>query len=114
MGVALKGEKRVYFPRVKEAREALREQALDWLNKYSIIIDKAIDEGKLDVAAEHVRWIIEHTANEDGERIIDPSAAKPKEIQGSQGPTIQIGIALDAKPKELAPHVIDIEPIPDE
>lgn len=109
MGTKL-GEKRIYFPRVREAREVLRERAVDLLAKYELIIDQAIKDGKLEVAAEHVQWLLEHTAAEDGERIIDPSAAKPKEIQGSTGPTIQIGIALGTdKPKTIGPQVIEAE-----
>lgn len=114
MGTKL-GEKREYFPKVREAREAIREKALDWLLKYETIIDLAIAKGDLDVAAEHTRWVIEHMPNEEGDRMIDSSAAKPKEVQGGpQGPTIQIGIALGTKPRELPPVTIDAEVIKNE
>ncbi len=115
MGVPTIDGKRVYFPKVREARELLREKALDLVNKQIDMIDQAAKEGKVDVALEANQWLLEHTpAGDDGERVIDASAAKPKELEGRQGPMIQIGIALDAKPKELAPHVIDLDPIVNE
>lgn len=111
-------KKREYFPKVKEAREALRERALDLLNKYETIIDLAIAKGDFETAGEHVQWLIEHTAAEDGERIIDPSAAKAKELVQQQqlGPSIQIGIALTSPPKlkELPEVVLDAEVIKDD
>lgn len=103
--------KRLFFPKVKEAREALRERALDLLNKYETIIDLAIAKGDFEVAGEHVQWLLEHMPAEDGDRLIDPSAATVKEVaSGPVGPSIQIGIALTSpKPKELAPVVIEAE-----
>lgn len=106
---------KIYFPKVKEAREALRERALDLLNKYETIIDGAIAKGDFETAAEHTQWLLEHVAAEDGERLIDPSAATVKEVSsGPTGPSIQIGIALTGpiKPKELpAVNIIDVDPI---
>lgn len=106
---------REFFPRVKEAREALREKALDILAKYETIIDLAVAKGDLETAAAHVQWLLEHMPAEDGERLIDSSAAKIKEIQGSTGPTIQIGIALTPTPKQLPSQpVLDAEVIKSE
>lgn len=107
------GQKREYFPKVREAREALRERALALLDKYEIIIDSAIAKGDLEVAGEHVQWLLEHMPAEEGERVIDPSAAKPKEVAAQNlGPQIQIGIALTSpKPKELPPSIIEAEVI---
>jgi hypothetical protein len=102
------------FPRVKEAREALQERALSILGLYMTIINKAVQDGNLDVAAEHTRWLLEHMPAEAGVRLIDPSAAKVKEVSiGPAGPPpIQIGIALGgitSKPA-LPPAIIDVEP----
>lgn len=100
--------------KVKAAREVLKERALDLLNKYESIIDKAIEKGDFETAAEHVRWLLEHTGHEDGERIIDPSAAKVKEVaQGPVGPQIHIGIALSGshQSKQLGSHIIEAEVI---
>lgn len=107
--------KQDYFPRVKEAREALRAKALELYEKHIALIDKAADEGKIEAALQASQWLIEHMpAGNDGERMIDASAAKVKEIaSGPSGPTIQIGIALGPgiKPKELGSHVVDAEVI---
>ncbi len=102
------------FPKVKEARELLKQKAADLLAKYERIIDEAIIAQQFEVAAKHVQWLIEHMPEEDGVRLIDASAAKAVEVQGKIGPSIQIGIALGGmKPRELpeAPEVIDVTPI---
>lgn len=100
--------------KVRAARQVLKERALDLLNKYEAIIDKAVEAGQLDIAAEHIQWLIEHTGNEDGERIIDPSASKVKEVDSNRGPTIQIGIALSGPaPKQLGP-IVEAEVIPND
>lgn len=110
---------RDHFPRVKEAREALRERAVDLFEKYWSLIQKAEDAGQFDVAMEHARWLVEHMpAGEAGERMIDSSAAKPKEIEGPKGPQIQIGIALGGmKPPTTVQlpvaDVIDVTPVKD-
>lgn len=105
--------KREYFPKVKEAREALREKALELYEKHLALIEKAAQDGKIEAAITASQWLIEHMPRgDDGESIIDSSAAKPKEIvSGSTGPTIQIGIALGpgTKPKELPPVTVDAE-----
>lgn len=104
--------KKIYFPRVKEAREALKEKALAILAKYEMIIDEAIASGRLDVAAEHTQWLIEHMPTGDGETIIDSSAAKPKASEAKSLPAVQIGIALGGvttPPKSLpSVEVIDV------
>lgn len=107
------------FPRVKEARELLRSKTVDLLNKYELIIDRAIARGDLEIAETATRWLLEHMPAEDGERLIDPSATKPPPppppppaVLLPSGPTIQIGIALGgmAETKGLLPaaEVIDV------
>jgi hypothetical protein len=100
------------FPKVKEAREALRAQALELYERYNMAIQNALADGEYEVAMDHMRWLIEHMPKgDDGERMIDESAAKPKQVEGLKGPSIQIGIALGGvtKPKELPQaEVIDI------
>jgi hypothetical protein len=105
---------RVYFPKVKEAREALRERALELYERHLALIDRAAEEGKIEYALEASQWLIEHMpASDDGERMIDSSAAKVKEVSGgSSGPTIQIGIALGpnkVQVKELGSQVVEAE-----
>lgn len=100
------------FPRVKEAREALKEKAMAILAKYEYIIDQAIAKGDLETAAEHTRWLLAHMPNEEGIRLIDTDATKPKDSDGPKGPQIQIGVML-TPPAEIKPlptvKVIDNE-----
>jgi hypothetical protein len=104
---------RDYFPKVREAREALREKALELYELHLAIINKAIEAGELEVAKDATQWLIEHMpAGNDGERMIDSSAATPKQIEGRQGPQIQFNVALGGmKPRVALPEVIDITPI---
>ena len=98
-----------YFPKVKEAREALREKALAILDKYEEIIQKALEAGDYETAAKHTQWLIEHMPNEAGERMIDSSAANPKQIEsGPVAPTIQIGIALGGVQQPALPPVVEV------
>jgi hypothetical protein len=109
-----------YFPRVREAREALRERAVDLFEKYWALIQKAEDSGQLDIAMEHARWLVEHMpADVDGSRMIDSSAAKPKEIEGPRGPQINIGVAIGGMkiPTQIelpVAEVLEITPLKDD
>jgi hypothetical protein len=100
------------FSKVKEAREALKEQALELFNTYVLIINQAINDKDYETAHKATQWLIEHMPAEDGVRMIDSSASRPKESeQKSLGPAIQIGIALSGQPprKALPPvEVIDV------
>lgn len=103
-----------YFPKVKEAREALREKALLLLEKYERIIDAAIDAGQLDVAAIHTQWLLDHMPRGEGSGVIDSSASKPKEVQGPIGPQIAMSIQLGGmtrEPKQLDTPIIDVTPL---
>lgn len=105
---------RDYFPKVKEAREALKEKALEHYELQLKLIMEAVNKGDIESALKANQWLMEHMPAEDGVRLIDPSAAKPKELEtGPRGPAIQIGIQLGGVnvPKQLAPiNVIDIDP----
>lgn len=104
----------IYFPKVKEAREYLLEQAKARLELQDKLIAEAAAAGEYDAALRANQWVIEHTpANEEGQRVIDPSASKPKELsEGSKGPIVQIGIAFGGisspEPKKIEGEVIDI------
>ena len=109
---AIKGVKREYFPKVREAREALKERAAEILESYISLAAEARAAGEFDVAAEILWKLIDHIPEEDGERMIDGSVDKPKQVEGQTGPSIQIGIALGGmKPKQLEAAPIDIEAI---
>lgn len=106
---------KIFFPRVKEARELLRQRAAEILERQSIIIDLAMAKEDYETAGKLNQWLIEHMPKgDDGETIIDESAATPKELSsGPTGPTIQIGIQLGAlpPPKQLTSPVIDVSPL---
>lgn len=85
---------RIPFPRVKAAREALKEKALEIYEEYKALAAKAADAGEFAVA-EKVLWnLIEHMPAEEGEHLIDPSAAKSNQTNLPMQPSIKIGIAL--------------------
>ena len=97
------------FPKVRAARELFRERAIEILESYLAIIAEARARGDLAIAAEHTQWLMDHMPNEDGTRVIDSSASKPRVVDVSTAPTIQIGIALGGMPKqkELPPVAQD-------
>ena len=106
---------RDYFPRVREAREALAGKALAILQKYEMIIDLAIAKGDFETAETAARWLLEHMPNEDGQRLIDPSAAKVQEADGPRGPTIQIGVMLGPPPSSSSgslPPIPTVQALP--
>lgn len=110
------GSKTVYFSKVKEAREALKAKALELYEQYDLAIKTALAAGQFEVAMEHMQWLIEHMPKgEEGERMIDESAAKPKQIEKGTGTTsINIGFKLggiDEAPKALpSVQVVDMLP----
>lgn len=102
-----------FFPKIKAARQLLAERMEELLNLQIDLIKDAAAKGDFESATKANQWLIEHAPAEDGVRVIDASAAKPKEALGPAGPTIQIALALGGmpKPKELPPvSVIDIKP----
>lgn len=102
-----------YFPAVKEARAALAAKALEHYELQLKLIMEAVNRGDIETAVKANQWLLEHMPAEDGVRLIDPSAAKPKEVEStSKGPAIQIGIQLGGinAPKVLASaNVIDVD-----
>jgi hypothetical protein len=106
---------KIPFPRVREAREALKEKALELYEAYMDLAKTAKDQGDF-VVAETILWkLIEHMPNEDGTRMIDASASKPIVKEGPAMPAIQIAVALGGinTPKALNPVVVDITDDPD-
>ena len=71
-------------------------------------------DGKAEVANDAFQYLIEHMPKEDGQAIIDESAAKPKQIadDGPRGPVIQIGVKVGGTEKPALPDsvVIDVKP----
>lgn len=102
-----------HFSSVKKARALLRERAEELLNSYINVLKRAADDKDYETAAKGYQHLLEHMPAEDGERLIDISIDKPKQIDARpQGPAIQIGIALGGvtKPKELMDTIIDVTP----
>jgi hypothetical protein len=92
------------FPKVKEAREALKEKALELFEEYRSMIREAREKGEYEIAAKHIQWLIEHMPmDEDGSTMVDPSVDKPKPETKATGPSINIGFNLGGieSPKEL-------------
>lgn len=103
-----------YFPKVKEAREALTAKALELHELYMSIIRDAISKGDLKTAMEATQWLIDHVPAEDGERMIAESVDKPKAIEQKQGNNVNIGFVLGGlgEARSLPPAVtIDVEPV---
>ena len=103
-----------YFPKVKEAREALKAKALELHQLYMEVIQAALDKGDVETAMKATQWLIEHMPREDGESMVDISVDKPKAIEQKSGPSINIGFALGGlgEARSLPPAVtIDVEPV---
>ena len=99
-----------YFSSVKKARLALKEKALATYEKLNKIIDMAAAAGDFETAAKYAWMLIEHTPSEDGETVIDGSAAKPKLIEdgGHKGPVIQINMKMGGLQAPPETNIIDI------
>jgi len=106
---------KIYFPRVKEAREALASHALELLETHKKLILEAAMAGNYEAALKASQWLLEHMPREEGTAIIDESAAKPKMVaEGPKGPSIQIGVVLGGmnEKKQLADKVKEIVDVP--
>lgn len=87
--------KKDLFPKVREAREALKAKALEMAEKYEKAVTDALAAGEYKVAIEAMQWFILHAPNHEGVTIVDSSLDIPKPVEkGSKGPRIQIGIKL--------------------
>lgn len=110
-----KGTKLVYFSRVKEVREALKERALELYEAYRDLAKEAQATGNLEVA-EAILWkLIEHMPNEDGEGMVDISVDKPKQVEANKGSTVNIGFVLGGiTPRKALPETAAIDVVPEE
>lgn len=93
----------------------MREEVGELYALQRSLIMQAASAGEYEAALKANQWLIEHSpADSDGVRAIDPSAAKPKEVEaGPKGPTIAIGISLggvNAKQLPVAAQIIDVDP----
>ena len=107
---------KIYFPRIAEAREALKAKALELYELQVKIIQEAIAIGDLETASKANQWLIEHMPEQDGVRMIDVSIDKPKEETKGQS-TINIGFRLGGMSEPVARpaakveiDIIDVDP----
>lgn len=113
--MTVKKGKKEYFPRVKEAREALAERARELIDlSFELLaVAKANGDAKsLEAANAHIRFLMQHMPVDPlGTSMIDVSVDTPKQIDSKIGPSIQIGFKLGgmSEPKALPPAVIDVE-----
>lgn len=106
--------KRTYFPKVKEAREALRDEAVNILQQYLAVVKAASADGDYEVATKSLQWLMEHMPEDEGTRMLATNVDKQAVEKGSSAPVIQIGIALGGQQKQLpAPTItaIDLEDV---
>jgi hypothetical protein len=98
-----------HFPKVREARERLIAQADSLIAKYWDLINAAEEAGQFDVAMKHIQWLIEHTADDDGKRIVNPSVDNEGGGRNNKGgPVINLGFAIGGIP---GPKLLDTAPI---
>jgi len=91
---------------VRKARQVLKEKALELLEEHRAMIKQAAASGKYEEALKASQWLLEHLPAEEGERIIDSSAAKQVVVPPTQAPPIfNIGFQLGGiTPKAQLPE----------
>jgi len=108
--------KRIHFPKVREAREALKERALEVQEMMFKVARQAMDTGDHEAAIDALKWLGEHMPDEEGITMIDSSIdSKLKADMGPKGPQIQMSIQLGGMPpiQSLPPATTVIDVLPD-
>lgn len=107
---------RDYFPKVRQAREALAEKAKDILQQYLDVIQDARDAGNVEVAAESLQWLMEHMPEVENERMIDVHIDRQALEKAPVGPSINIGFQLGGMPALNGglPAVVEVETLVEE
>lgn len=104
---------RNFFPKVKEAREALKERAVEIMQQMLDTAQKATDAGDYETAAKIYQWLMEHMPAEEGTRIVDNSVDKQQQqIEKPSGPAIQIGIQVGGAGGRTAIIAKPVKPLP--
>ncbi len=98
--------KKEYFPKVRQAREALRERALEILTTYIDTIKLAQEAGDYDVATKSLQWLMEHMPAEDKDRMLDVSIDKQAVSDKKDVPHITVGFQIGGVESEI----IDVTP----
>ena len=104
------------FPKVREAREALRQKAVGIWERYEAMIVQAVAAGEFDVANSAYQFLITHMpADEDGTRMVDVSIDKQeKKDNRRQMPSVNIGFKLGGVDQKALPEVTVVEAETDE
>lgn len=102
---------------VRKARLALKARASEILDAYLAAIKLAQAEGDFETATKSYQWLMEHMPDEDGEKLVDVSIDKVKQLDDRPtAPSIHIGFALSGVPAsqpQLPEPSIEIIPIHD-
>lgn len=104
-----------YFPKVREARQAIADNALAIYGAYMALAVAAQEAGEF-ITAEKIFWnLLSHMPeDEDTGKLLSQSVDAKGETQiGPVGPTIQIGLALGGMPTQSAlPEnvIVDTQP----
>ena len=115
MALALKPPSQVLGSSVRKAREALKTRANEILDLLIGNAKMASASGDFETAQKAYQFLLEHLPEDDGQRVIDISVDKPKQVEaGPRGPAIQIGIAVAGTGRQLPePTMINITPLRD-
>lgn len=100
------------FPKLRQARERLRERADEIITQMLETVTEAREAGDYKSAVAGLTWLLEHMpAAEDGTRVVDSSVDKqPKGLGEGKGPTIKIGlIGPQLKALPAAQPVIEVD-----
>ena len=98
------------FPKVREAREALRQKAIGIWERYEDMIAKAVAAGDYETANDAYQFLITHMpADEDGTKMIDTSVDKAQRETRRSAPTVNIGLQLGGVAQvPLLPPAIEV------
>ena len=99
---------------VRKAREALQARANEILDLMLLNAKQAAASGDFETAQKTYQYLLDHTPGEDGQRVVEISVDKPKQVEARPtGPAIQIiGIGLGGvnRPQLEEANIIDITP----
>lgn len=88
-----------YFPKVREAREALLAYAEELIELKKKIILEAIAAGEYETADNAVNFLLSHMHAHEGKTVLSTDIDKNKGESGPKGPVINIGFALGGVPQ---------------
>lgn len=97
------------FPKVRAAREALRQKAIGIWERYEDMIAKAVAAGDYETANDAYQFLITHMpADEDGTRMIDTSIDKVAKESRRSMPTVNIGFKIGGVEPQALPAAVEV------